>query len=45
MAMGQMQKTIKLNIRTSVDLWPHQVVDEIQKVMEEGLKKYPDGEG
>ena len=45
MVMGQMQKTIKLNVGTSEDLWPYQVVDEIQKVMEEGLKKYPNGEG
>ena len=36
MAMGQMQKTIKVNVTTSEDLWPYQVVDEIQKVMEEG---------
>jgi len=40
-----MQKTIKLNVTTSEELWPYQVVDEIQKVMEEGLKKYPKGEG
>ena len=40
-----MQKTIKMNVGTTQDLWPHQVVDEIQKVMEEGLKKHPDGEG
>ena len=45
MAMGQMQKTIKLNVKVSEELWPYQVVDEIQKVMEEGLKKHPDGDG
>jgi len=45
MPMGQMQKTIKLNVGTSEDLWPYQVVDVIQQVMEEGLKKYPKGEG
>jgi len=45
MAMGQMQKTIKLNVKVSEELWPYQVVDEIQKVMEEGLKKHPKGEG
>jgi len=31
-----MQKTIKLNVNTTEDLWPYQVVDEIQKVMEQG---------
>jgi len=40
-----MQKTIKLNMHTTEDLWPYQVVDEIQKVMEEGVKKYPKDEG
>ncbi len=45
MPMGQMQKTIKLNVKVAEKLWPYQVVDEIQKVMEGGLKKYPDGEG
>ena len=45
MAMGKMQKTIKVSVTTSQDLWPYQVVDEIQKVMEEGLVKYPDGDG
>ena len=44
MPMGQMQKTIKLNVTVGEELWPYQVVDEIQKVMEEGLKKHPDGE-
>ncbi len=34
MVMGQMQKTIKLNMKTAGDLWPYQVIDEIQKVME-----------
>ncbi len=45
MPMGQMRKTIKLNVRMPTKLWPYQVVDEIQKVMEEGMKKYPNGEG
>lgn len=37
-----MQKTIKLNVTTDEDLWPYQVVDEIQKVMEIGTKTHPD---
>ena len=45
MPMGQMQKTVKINVTMSEELWPYQVMDEIQKVMEEGLKKYPNGEG
>ncbi len=45
MAMGQMQKTIKLNVGTSEDLWPYQVVDVIQQRMEFGLAKHPDGDG
>lgn len=36
MPMGQMQKTVKINVTTSSDLWPYQVIDEIQKVMEHG---------
>ncbi len=43
--MGQMQKTIKINVRTSQYLWPFEVMIEIQKVMEEGLAKHPKGEG
>jgi hypothetical protein len=35
MAMG-MQRTIKMNVATTGRLWPEQVVDEIQKVMEAG---------
>jgi len=42
MPMGQMQKTIMLNVGTTEDLWPYRVVDEIQKVMEAGKIKYPD---
>jgi len=38
MPMGQLQKIIKLNVKTSEELWPYQVVDEIQKVMEEGQR-------
>jgi len=45
MPMGQMQKTIKLNVGTSEDLWPYQVVDVIEQVMEEGLVKHPEGDG
>lgn len=40
MSMGGMQKTIKLNVNVADELWPYQVVDEIQKVMEEGLEKH-----
>ena len=36
-----MQKTIKINVNTNTVLWPYQVVDEIQKVMEEGEAKHP----
>lgn len=38
MPMGQMQKTVTLNVTTFVDLWPYSVMDEIQKVMEQGEK-------
>jgi len=44
MAMGQMQKTIKVTVKTTQKLWPYQVVNDIQKVMEEGKIKYPDDE-
>jgi len=33
-----MQKTVKLNVSTGTDLWPYQVIDEIQKVMEQGAR-------
>ena len=40
-----MHKTIKMNVNTPWELWPCQVVDEIQKTMEEGLVSRPHGEG
>jgi len=43
MPMGQMQKTIKLNVGTSEVLWPYQVVDVIQQVMEVGEATHPHG--
>lgn len=43
MPMGQMQKTIKMNVSTSKDLWPTQVVDEVQKVMEQGERDGKEG--
>ncbi len=36
MTMGQLQKDIRMNVTTGQDLWPYQVVDELQKVMEQG---------
>ena len=45
MAMGQMQKTIKLDVKVAEELWPYKVINELQKTMEEGLKKHPDGDG
>ena len=42
MTMGQMQKTVKINMTMSTELWPYQVVDEIQKVMEKGMASHPD---
>jgi len=40
-----MHKTIKMNVNTPWELWPCQVVDEIQKTMEEGLVSHPHGDG
>lgn len=37
-----MVKTIRIDVTTSEDLWPYQVVGVIQKVMEENESKYPD---
>jgi len=31
-----LQKTVNINVTTTEELWPYQVVDEIQKVMEAG---------
>ena len=44
MPMGQMQKVIKMNVGTSEELWPYQVVDVIEARMEHGLAKHPDGD-
>jgi len=38
-----MQKTIKLNVGTSEELWPYQVVDVIEQVMEEGEVNHAHG--
>lgn len=40
-----MVKTIRIDVTTSEDLWPYQVVNVLQRVMEEGAVKYPKGEG
>ena len=45
MPMGRMQKIVKIDMTMSQELWPYSVMNEIQKVMEEGLEKHPDGEG
>ncbi len=39
-----MVKTIRIDVTTSEDLWPYQTVEVIQRVMEEGVVKHPDGE-
>ncbi len=38
-----MQKTIMMDVTVGQDLWPTKVVNEIQKVMERGLARHPDG--
>ena len=43
MPMGQMRKTIQLDVTINQKLWPYRVINEVQKVMEEGLAKYPAG--
>ena len=43
MTMGKMQKTVKLSVMMSQDLWPYQVIDEIQKVMEQGERDGKEG--
>ncbi len=37
-----MVKTIRIDVTTSEDLWPYEVVGVIQRVMEEGAIRYPD---
>lgn len=44
MPMGQMQKTVKIDVTTSKDLWPYTVMNEIQKRMEYGVGRHPHGD-
>ncbi len=44
MAMGQMSKTITLNIKVTEILWPYEVINVLQETMEAGLKSHPDGD-
>ncbi|MEA3349624.1 MAG: hypothetical protein U9Q82_03275 [Chloroflexota bacterium] len=40
-----MQKTIKIDVNSTTKLWPYEVVQVIEDVMQEGEVKHPDGDG
>ena len=44
MPMGRMQKTAKIDVTVSQELWPYKVMNEIQKVMEAGEATHPSTE-